>query len=165
VKTPVNLILLSLILLSFGCDYVCSDRYLNLAFVGFDSAEVNKIVLKQYKTNTAFQNPIDTFLITNEDGLNPGNLAYIYTTIDDTTVIFNNQGNQASITDGYDWSIFIPAMDSTIYISNILRTPGNGTHGCLNPIISFMQDSSIITPIWISTDQFWTSGYRIYIYK
>jgi len=150
-----------LMLFFFSCDYFCSNTYLNLAFVGFDSTDIYKIVLRKYKINTAFQSPIDTFLITKDTG----NFGYIYTIINDTTVIYNNMGDSAQITNGYDWAVYIPSKNKTKYISNIERMPGNGKHGCLNPIISFKQDSSIITPRWISTDQFWTTGYRAYIYK
>jgi hypothetical protein len=159
-KTLSKLILVFLILSFYSCDYFCDDMDINLAFVGFDSTDINTIILRQYQPNNTFQNPIDTFLITRKNG------PYMFTTINDTTIIFRNSGDDsAQITNGYDWDVYIPTKNKTIYISNITRTPGTGKHGCLNPIISFKQDSLTIIPSWIHTGQFWTEGYRAYIYK
>jgi len=133
---------------------------INLAFVGFDSTDIDTIVLRQYQPNTAFKNPIDTFLITRNNGL------YIFTTIKDTTIIYRNSSDDsAHITNGYDWDVYIPAKNKTTYILNIARIPGTGKHGCLNSINSFKQDSITIIPTWVPTGQFWTDGYRAYIYK
>jgi hypothetical protein len=159
-KTLRKLILLFLVLSFYGCDYFCRDMYINLAFVGFDSTDIDTIILRQYQPNNRFENPIDTFLITRN------NRPYIFTTINDTTIIYANNGNDsAHVTNGYDWDVYVPAKNKTVHISNIVRAPGTGKHGCLNPIISFKQDSLIIAPTWISTEQFWTKGYRAYIYK
>ena len=156
-----NKFILGFTILSFyGCDYFCSDMYINLAFVGFDSTDIDTIILRQYQPNNTFQNPIDTALITGNNG------SYKFTTINDTTLIFiNTSVDTAHITNGYDWGIYIPAKNKTTYISNIVRTPGTRKHGCLNPISSFKQDNLTIVPEWVSTGQFWTEGYRAYIYK
>jgi len=160
VKLQVLFLLLFSTVSFFSCDYRCRDNELKLAFVNFDSADINTILVRRYQPDNTFQNPIDTILITRNNG------RYMFTLVSDTTIIFRNSSDDSlQIVSGYDWEFYLPTANKTIRISDVLIKPGKGEHGCRNPITSFNQDSNIIAPNRISTGEFWTEGYRINITK
>lgn len=81
-------------------------------------SDIDTFVVRAYKPNDNFQHLIDTIFV-----VNPG-LA-IYTTSNDTTII--DVGGTAPgdgdpryrIVSGYDWQIYIPALNRTVTITSL----------------------------------------------
>ena len=157
----INVQLLLIVVLMIGCKNPCRNNNVNPAFVGFSQNDIDTIILKSFKPNDNFRQPVDTILIANFIGG-----ASIYTTINDTTFVYiNNSNPNHNISSGLDWQIYIPAQNKTISISNILSESNEGGKGCLNPIKSFIQNGLFIVPQIYNTKQFYTSGYHAYIYN
>ena len=144
--------------LLMGCpEHTCQNNSINPTFIGFAPADIDTMILRAYKVNTNFQQLEDTMKVMN-------NYANIYTTSNDTTIIFFNNSNVGDvISPGFDWQIYIPAKHRTISISNIMVDATQGRHGCSNPILSFVQDGQTIIPHRFDTNKFYISGYRAYI--
>jgi phenylpyruvate tautomerase PptA (4-oxalocrotonate tautomerase family) len=144
-----------------GCNqhHPCVKNHINPAFIGFSTADIDTLVLRAYQPNDNYQHLVDTILVIN---LN----ATIYTTKNDTTVVYVNDSNPDHwVSPGFDWQIYIPAKNRTISISNIVSTQTEGPgRACWNPINSFAQDGQLIVPQHIQTGQFYTSGYMAYIH-
>lgn len=154
------LVISSVILLS--CESPCTNSHISPAFVGFQKTDIDTFVIRAFKANDNYLHLIDTIVVVNVIGL-----ASIYTEINDTTIVYVNDSDPNKwIISGQDWQIYIPAKNRTISISNIIDLQTDGSsRGCWNPIISFMLDSQKIIPTLFSTDDFFTSGYRVYIYN
>jgi len=137
----------------------CLNNHINPAFKGFAPADIDTFVLRAYTPNNNYLHLIDTILVINL-------YATIYTTTNDTTVVYLNDSNRNRwIGAGFDWQIYIPARNRTITISNIKSTQTEGRGKvCWNPINSFEQDGQLILPQLIETGQFYTSGYRTNIH-
>jgi len=138
----------------------CVDNNINPAFIGFLPSDIDSFILRAYKPNDSFQHLVDTILVTDK-------FASIYTTTNDTTVVYINDSNPNHwIKPGFDWRLYIPAKNRTVQISKINSTQVDGKdRECYNPINSFEADGQIITPKLIQTNQFFTSGYMVYIHK
>lgn len=156
-----------LIILQFGCDnYKCSNRSILATYVGFVPSEIDTFVIRRYEPNTNYTTLIDTFLIfnaANNGGYGNGR----YTTSNDTTIVFVNDGYPDNgIFPGFDWKIFLPATGKTILISNIIAPQKLGSQRCDNPINSFVQDGVLInSPSYFNSgENFTTIGYRAYIH-
>jgi hypothetical protein len=143
-----------------GCRHPCLRNHINPALIGFSPADIDTLVLRAYKPNDSYLHLIDTVLIVN-------GYSAIYTTTNDTTVVFVNDSNPGNwISPGFDWQIYIPAKNRIVSVSNIVsgETSGPG-RACLNPINSFIQDGQHIVPGRINTGQDYTSGYMAYIHN
>ena len=87
----------------------------------------------------------------------------IVTVSNDTLIVFVNESPIQTINENYDWQIYIPTKNRIVTISNIITNNHEGRKGCKDEIISFIQDGVLVSPKYINTDQFYTSGYRAYI--
>ena len=139
-----------------SCKYPCNKGFINPAFVGFSPGDINTFILRAYKPNENYLHLLDTIIVQNVDPT-------IYTTSNDTTIVYINANIDQLVVPGFDWQIYIPAKNRTVMISNIVSNPTEGGHQCRNPINSFMQDGQVITPIYMQTNKFYTSGFMIYI--
>ena len=160
--SPVKRLNILIYLLAFlsSCtpDHPCADNNINPAFIGFLPSDIDSFVLRAYKANDNFQHLVHTSLVTNK-------FASIYTTTNDTTVVYINDSNPNHwLKPGFDWQLYIPAKNKTVQISKINSTQVDGKgRGCYNSINSFEADGQLITPKLIQTNQFFTSGYMVYI--
>jgi hypothetical protein len=162
----ISLIVLCAMIGSFGCkNYPCSDRLILATFVGFKESEIDTFIIRRYVQNSNFQTLIDTFLITNKE-LNGGYGDGIYTTSNDTTIVFvDDSYPNNGIFPGYDWKIYLPKINRTISIWHIIREEIEGHRGCENPN-TFQVDSIFSSsPKYFDTQAFYTTGYRAYILR
>jgi hypothetical protein len=154
------------VILSVGCkNYICSNNQILTAFVGIDQNNFDSFVLRRYKANDNYQTLIDSFLVINS-AVNTGSGNAVYTPVNDSTiVVYVNNGNPGSgIFPGYDWQLYIPALDLTSDIFNIVVPQTNGVEPCNNPVLSYMQDSTLVSsPYYPAVSQQYASGYWIYI--
>jgi hypothetical protein len=154
-------ILLSLLLLSFlcGCHNPCRKNVINPVFIGFPPAEIDTFILRAYQPNDNYQHLVDTLLV-------HGLYATIYTTINDSTYVYINDSDpDRMISDGFDWQIYLPGANRTFLVSGIAEEKTEGNKRCLNPIIAFKLDGQSVTPQPVSTGNFYTSGYMVYIHR
>jgi hypothetical protein len=133
-------------------------------FIGFHQEDIDTLVIKRYKANDGFRTLIDSFVITN-GALNGGKGVGIYTTKNDTTLVYvNDSYPDSGILPGFDYKIFIPRIRRTISISNIVSEDNEGSQKCTNPINSFQVDDIMnISPTYFETGDNVTRGYRAYI--
>jgi hypothetical protein len=146
-------ILICSLLVAFGflsCskEYDCDDLQISPAFINFPPSDIDTIILRKYRQNDSYQTLIDTFKVIN------GYSGQYYTSNDTTTVFVSNGKN--GIKAGFDWLIFIPAKNKTIFISEIMSEKKTGTCGsgifsmdkfgctCTNDIFSVKKDNQII---------------------
>jgi len=121
----------------------CADQPIFPAFIGFAPSEIDTFVVRKYQQNTNYQSLVDTFLIKSSDG---------YITSNDTTkVLFQVQNNQG-LKPGFDWQVVIPALQKTVFVSDIKgnkKTSECGAQakdcGCSNDLFSAKQDNQTIT--------------------
>lgn len=151
-----RIIILLLIVTLSSCTYPCNKGFINPAFVGFSASDINTYVLRAYKPNDNYLHLLDTMIVQNAGPT-------IYTTSNDTTIVYINKNIDQLIAPGSDWQIYIPAKNRTVMISNIVSDLAEGGHQCRNPIDLFTQDGQVIKPTYMQTDKFNTSGYMIYI--
>lgn len=133
-----------------GCtrEYDCADSTIQTAFIGFSSADIDTLVLRKFKANDNYQHIIDSFLITY-------GYSGHYQTSGDTTTVFVADGKNG-IKQDYDWQIFIPAMNKTVFVSEIVGENRTGKCGsglfsmdkfgctCTNNIFSAKKDNQLI---------------------
>ena len=158
-------ILLSTIVL-FGCtkEYNCTDLAIQPVFIGFSQSDIDTFVIRKFKSNDNYQNLIDTFIV------KYGDYSIDYKTSNDTTLIFVGDASNDSkggIKFGYDWQIFIPAKNKTVFVSDIISENKTGKHSygifnldkvgnCTNRIFSAKLDNQIVSFLD-------TAGYNIFI--
>lgn len=149
-----------LIVSAAHCKRPCVNGHLNPVFIGFSAADINTFVLRAYKPNDNYLHLVDTILVANYG-------ATIYTTTNDTTIVYVNDSNPNHwICPGFDWQIYIPAKNRIVSISNIITTQTeNVGRVCWNPINSLTQDGQSIVPKLVETGEFFTSGYMAYIHN
>lgn len=149
-----------------GCDEFCTQsNFINPVFVGFAPSDIDTLYYKQYKEDGDFDSLINSVMVI--DPATNGGIGCCYTKFHDTTIVYPDYGVPGClIYAGYDWKIFIPAINRTISITNIVSDPAMGERGCTSPITSFVQDGQLIINPYHSSnmDSFYTSGYRAYIY-
>ncbi len=115
VKYFISVFLLMIILPACTKEYNCNDTPIQPAFIGFAASDIDTFILRKFKSNNNYQNLIDTFVI-KSGGYSP------YQTSNDTTTVFvSDAGNsgELGIKAGYDWQIFIPSVNKTVFISEI----------------------------------------------
>lgn len=148
IKILICSLLVVLGFMSCSKEYDCADLQISPAFISFSPSDIDTIVLRKYKQNDSYQNLIDTFkVIYGYSGQ--------YYTSNDTTSVFVSDGKNG-IKAGFDWLIFIPAKNKTIFISDIVSEKKTGTCGsgifsmdkfgctCTNDIFSAKKDNQII---------------------
>ena len=155
-----NILIYLLAFVSSCTPHSCVDNHINPAFIGFLRSDIDSFILRAYKPNDNFQHLVDTILVIDK-------FASIYTTTNDTTVVYINDSNPNHwIKPGFDWRLYIPAKNKTVQIFKINSTQVDGKgRVCYNPINSFEADGQIITPEIKLTNQFYTSGFRVYIHN
>lgn len=97
-----------------GCatEIGCENARIQTAFIKFSNSDIDTFVIKKFKANDNYQTLIDTFTVAY------GWTGY-YTTSNDTTSVFlPNIGKD--INAGFDWQIFIPSKNKTVFISDIV---------------------------------------------
>jgi hypothetical protein len=142
-----------------GCRHSCTNAFLLPAFIGFSQNDLDTIVVRSYQPNDNYQHLLDTFLIVK-------NVSCFAFTFHDTTILdfVNFNTTTENIASGSDWQIYIPARNRTISISDIISEQTEGSRKiCLNPITSFMQDGKVVTPHFVISSVYYTSGYFAYI--
>lgn len=135
-------------LISCTKEYDCADLQIQPAFIGFSPSDIDTFVLKKYKPNDNYQSLVDTF-----------NVIYGYSgqyyTSNDTASVFVSDGKNG-IKAGFDWLLFIPSKNKTIFISDIVSEKKTGKCGsgifsmdkfgcnCTNKIFSATKDNQVI---------------------
>jgi hypothetical protein len=142
---------LTIVLFSCTKEYDCTDLPVQPAFIAFSQSDIQTFVLRKFKSNDNFKNLIDTSIVKYGD-------YSVYKTSNDTTIVFvgdaSNDGN-AGIKFGYDWQIFIPSKNKTVFISDIVSEKKTGKHSsgifsldkignCTNRIFSAKIDNQIV---------------------
>jgi len=151
VKYFISAFLLTLILSGCTKEYECTDLVIQPAFIGFASSDIDTFILRKYKPNDNYQNLIDTFIVKFGD-------YSVYRPSNDTLTVFvsdaSNDG-KVGIKAGYDWQIFIPSINKTVFVSDIIseKKTGKKSYGifsldkvgnCTNSIFSAKMDNQII---------------------
>jgi len=109
----IALSLLGLVTGSCSKEYDCDEPQLHPAFIGFTLAEIDTLILEKYKAGDNFQTRIDTHTVVLADHFNS-----LYTVYNDTTSVFVKD-HLKYIKAGFDWRIYIPAINRTITITAI----------------------------------------------
>lgn len=119
-------------------------------FIGYPLADIDTLILRKYKAGDGFNSLIDTFLITstNSHYLVDSNL---HIGVNINVGNYGSNGlNKGAIQVGYDWKLFIPAVNRTVAISGIASEHNTGKKGifgegasCSNQIFSFWQDGVV----------------------
>lgn len=145
-KTTIQFLLLLFILeLSVSCGkrINCADIPINPVFVGFDSSDIDSVIIRQYKAESNYQILIDTFLAT------PLNSQYNYDFFSKDSTIINvdipNQNHCIKV--GFDWEIIIVANNQETFISKIVseKTTTHSFEGeCYNRVFSLSVNSQQI---------------------
>lgn len=103
-----------IVLIVSGCrcrkEVQCFDNKILPAFVGFQRSEIDTLVVRKFQASSNFQTRLDTFMVVQSDA---------YRTTNDTTKIMYYSLENGIVT-GFDWQIFIPALNRTIIISEIV---------------------------------------------
>jgi hypothetical protein len=161
-----SLLLFAVIILFASCNRTvsCTNQYITPAFIGFSIADIDTLIIREFKKGNNFLQPIDTVLITND----PHSASY--STSNDTTIVILNvtPGQSKYILPDHDWQIFIPAKNKTIAISNIISPQTEYSCFkcvCTNPINSFIQNGQTIIPQTKRIPNFGSDGYFTYIYR
>ncbi len=140
---------LLLITALFSCtkEYDCTDLQIQPAFIRFASSDIDTFVLKKFKPGDNYQILIDTFIV--KYGYNG-----YYQTLNDTTTVLVTDGKNG-IKAGFDWQIFIPAKNKTVFVTDIVSEKKTGKRGygifsmdpapgCTNDIFSAKMDNQTI---------------------
>jgi hypothetical protein len=100
----------------FGCsqEFDCKDRSVLFSFVGFDSTEIDTIIIKKYEQNSNYLNLLDTLRIIR--GQNAGG----YSSNDTALITLYLSIDSCNIRPGFDWRLYLPSIDRTISISDMI---------------------------------------------
>ena len=145
IRTVKLFTLLSVIFSSCGTEeFDCDDMPIQPAFIGFKLTEIDTLIFRKFKPNEDLRNLVDTTVVTYNN---------LYRTSNDTTKIIHYKLSDG-IKPGFDWQLFIPAINRTILVSDIASNKKSGSCGtravgsactCLNDLFSAKQDGSIVT--------------------
>jgi hypothetical protein len=145
----------------------CQKNQINPVFIGYTLSDIDTVIFRKYTLNSNFTQLLDTLLL---DTTYAHSYAYRYTVTHDSTILsLVVDTPQSAIVAGYDWKIFVPAKNQTIFISGIENGAHTGAAVCSDPIASFLQDGrQVISPEYfghnITGDSWWLNGYRAYIH-
>ena len=161
IKIMILPVLLVFVFASCTKEYDCTDLQIQPAFIAFSPTDLDTFVLRKYKPADNYQNLIDTFIV--NYGYNAN-----FQVSNDTTKVFITDGKNG-IKAGFDWQIFIPARNKTVFISEIMSEKKTGKRGygifsldpapgCTNEIFSVKMDNQVIS---FSNSGF--TGYYLFI--
>jgi len=147
IKIIITTFLLAFVFASCTKEYDCIDLQIQPAFINFSPSDIDTFVLRKFKPSDSYQNLIDTFIVKS------GYSGYYQTSNDTTTVLVTDGKN--GIKAGFDWQIFIPAKNKTVFVSDIVSEKKTGKQGygifsmdpggyCTNNIFSAKMDNQII---------------------
>ena len=116
-------LLLFLLINIYGCnkDVPCGDANVQMIFTSFALSDLDTIVLRKYKAADNYQHLVDTINIFYDSSL--------YRVSNDTTIV-SLADPLKGIKVRYDWQISIPAINRTVFISDIISE--QGTIKCSN---------------------------------
>ncbi len=128
--TKLSLLTISLTALLFascGREYEvdCIDPQIETAFINYAKPDIDTFILRKFKAADNYQTLLDSFTVAY-------GWAGYYTTLHDTTSIYIS--GDKGIKAGFDWQIFIPALNKTVLVSDIVTEKKTGT--CKNGIFS-----------------------------
>ena len=138
------LIMISCISSCGKCPCVDSDIY--PGFIGFDPSDVDTVIISKYSKNNNFTTLIDTVFFDDKSSFE------IQKTKD--TISFPYRPGNFSINKNYDWVLFLPSINRTFKISDIvspqvsLSCPSKVQ--CVNPINSLNINGVTSTPIYFN---------------
>lgn len=106
------LVTITIIILISSCSRTidCIDPPIYISFISFPPNTLNSIVIRKFDKGSNFQNLIDTLQVTTTNGsiINRG---------DTSDLSLGNPNNYPQ--PGFDWQIFIPAINRTVSITEI----------------------------------------------
>ncbi|MBS1688924.1 MAG: hypothetical protein JSS96_09385 [Bacteroidetes bacterium] len=99
----------------------CVNPMQQLQFIGFDSTELNSVILYKYQTGNTFSNLVDSFDIgTNSyrwdhyyGGYYPDSLIIM------SSMVHKPYDTLLTINNFYDWEVYIPATGKRYFISDV----------------------------------------------
>ena len=110
-----------LLLTSCGKDHECDciDASIQTSFIGYPMDDIDTFIIRKFKAADNYQTLLDSIRV-GYGGIGA------YTNLHDTTTVtvYNNKVLSA----GYDWQIFIPAVNKTILLSDIEAEKNKGTY-------------------------------------
>jgi hypothetical protein len=158
-------IFLTLLIILFLCscrrDYQCSNQAFGITFIGYPKADIDSFVIRRYVANTNFQQVIDSAVNTLETSS--------YIASNDSTMV-SYVSPMSAIQYGNDWQIYVPGINKTVSLSNIMAFQKSGSCSvglgtktlcyCVNPVQSANVDGQMIM---YPTPDSTFKGYKIYI--
>lgn len=104
----------------------CSDPQIRTTFINYARPDIDTFILRKFKAADNYQTLVDTFKVTE-------GWSGVYSVSTDTTTVFIADGVHG-LRAGFDWQIFIPAANKTVFISGIVSEKKTGT--CRSGIFS-----------------------------
>ena len=148
----------------------CGNPNITPIFVGFSLSDIDTFIIRKYKQNDNFLHVLDTLTITNS----PRSISS-YSSSNDTTLVYLDAISlgQQYIVPGNDWQIYLPKINRTISISNIVcpqtesgcYSIGVEPGGCTNVITSIVQDGQTEIPTTIAINGWGNNNFVTYIKK
>lgn len=143
----VLIISVTIISVTASCGGTCScmDDSLVPAFIGYDTSELDTVIIKRFAKGSNFGQQLDSFAFTTA--------TVVYSKSGDTTNIVAMRGDQRLSVDS-DWQVSIPSGNRTVRISEITiekrEQHCGGIFGldktlCINPVLSFKKDGVVTT--------------------
>jgi hypothetical protein len=147
---------LFLVIVLYSCttEQPCFNTAIQPSFIGFAPHETDTFILRRYKANSSFNLLIDSFRIYST-------YYNTYQFAHDTVNVFVQAGKDSiplftgQIQVGYDWQVYIPSVNKTISISNIVDEKktikchsgfpvmDKSVCNCQNPILYMKIDSLV----------------------
>ncbi len=122
----------------------CIDSDLSPNFILFDTSEVDTIIIRKYSKNGNFNNLIDTSFFDSKTSFGIKK--------NSDTVSFPYRVGNFSINADYDWKLYLPSINRTIAITDIISEktsmPCSGKTQCINSIESLKIDGTVYHPVF-----------------
>lgn len=160
IKILILSFLLAFSIASCTKEYNCDDLQISQAFINFLPSDIDTFILRKFKATGNYQNLVDTFIVKYSHQAN-------YQTSNDTTTVFVTDGKNG-IKAGFDWQIFIPAKNRTVFIADIVSEKKTGKRGygifsmdpapgCTNEIFSARLDNQTVSFSNVGTTKYYLS--------
>lgn len=126
----------------------CDNPQIKTAFIAYASSDIDTFIIRKFKVADNYQTLLDTFRVTY-------GWSGVYAASNDTTTVSINDGKHGIIA-GFDWQVFIPATNKTVFISDIVsdKKTGKCRYGifsmdkqgcyCLNRVYSAKMNNQVI---------------------